>query len=372
MPQKRKPPRLWLRAEKQRDGTIRNTWIIKDGTANIRTGCLEDQVDEAETKLAEYLAEKYEAPRGGRSSEIKVGDVLTIYLDEKSESTSRPKETEQAISRLNEFFGDKLVSEIKGKLCRDFAVHRKTQSGSRRDLEILRAALRYYHKEYGLDVLPAVTLPEKSVPRERYLTRSEAAALLWACMGWEKHGEGKSVFWTRRRDQKRMHLARLVLIGIYTGTRLGAILNLQWMRSTTGGVVDLERSVIFRRADGERMAHNKRKTPVKMARRLVAHAHRWKRLDGWSDEKAGLRYVVNYLGDPITKPHKAFRSARAAAGLGEDVTPHVLRHTRGTWLAQAGVHSSEAAASLGLTVEEYERTYLHNDPDFQQNAADAY
>ncbi|MBP8234481.1 MAG: hypothetical protein KAY22_19485 [Rhizorhabdus sp.] len=32
----------------------------------------------------------------------------------------------------------------------------------------------------------------------------------------------------------------------------------------------------------------------------------------------------------------------------------------------------EAAASLGLTVEEYERTYLHNDPNFQQAAADAF
>ena len=54
------------------------------------------------------------------------------------------------------------------------------------------------------------------------------------------------------------------------------------------------------------------------------------------------------------------------------MTPHVLRHTRGTWLAQAGVPSGQAAASLGLTVDEYERTYLHNDPNFQQEAANAF
>lgn len=54
------------------------------------------------------------------------------------------------------------------------------------------------------------------------------------------------------------------------------------------------------------------------------------------------------------------------------MTPHVLRHTRGTWLAQAGVEAGQAAASLGLTVDEYERTYLHNDPEFQKAAADAY
>jgi integrase len=99
---------------------------------------------------------------------------------------------------------------------------------------------------------------------------------------------------------------------------------------------------------------------------------RWKRLDGWVDDKQGLRYVVNYLGKMIVKENKAFRSTIAAAGLSAEVTPHVLRHTRGTWLAQAGVEPGQAAASLGLTVEEYERTYLHNDPDFQQAAAEAY
>ena len=121
-----------------------------------------------------------------------------------------------------------------------------------------------------------------------------------------------------------------------------------------------------------RLAHNKRKTPVKIAKRLLAHLRRWKRLDRWVDGKAGIRYIVHYQGRAFTKENKSFRAAAAAAGLDKMVTPHVLRHTRGTWLAQSGVKSSEAAASLGLTVDEYERTYLHNDPDFQQAAADAY
>lgn len=365
MPQKRKPPRLWFRPDTK-------LWVIKDGDKRVWTGCGEADAAEAEQCLAAYIADKYEAPRGGRASEITIGDVLAVYLQEKSDTTSRPKETEQAIARLNEFFGNMVAADIRGKTCRDFAIHRITQSGARRDLEVLRASLRYYHKEYGLDVLPAVTLPQKSLPRERYLTRSEVAMLLWACMGWERIGVGPNAFWKRRRDQKRMHLARLILIGIYTGTRLGAVLDLQWIRNTNGGWVDLEKGIIFRRADGERVAHNKRKTPVKMARKLVFHMERWKRLDGWEDGRTGLRYAVHYQGAQITKPQKAFRSARAAVGLGDDVVPHVLRHTRGTWLAQAGVRSSDAAASLGLTVDEYERTYLHNDPSFQREAAEAY
>jgi integrase len=372
MPQARKPPRLWLRTETGRDGKQRSTWIIKADGRNIRTGCLAHQTGKAERKLGEYLAERYEAPRGGRSSEVTIGDVLTVYLDDKAASTAAPKTTEQIIGRLNDYFGAMTVSSIKGQTCRDFAGHRGTKSGARRDLEVMRAAIRHYHKEHGLDVLPAFTLPDKSVPRERYLTRSEAALLLWAALGWERVGTGANAFWTRRRDQKRAHLARLILIGLYTGTRPGAIKRLQWIRSTTGGWADVDRGVIFRRADGERVAHNKRKTPVKMAARLLAHMRRWKRLDGWTDGKHGLRYVAHYLGEPIVKENKAFRSTIAAAGLSSEVTPHVLRHTRGTWLAQAQVPPNEAAASLGLTVDEYERTYLHNDPDFQKAAADAY
>ena len=176
----------------------------------------------------------------------------------------------------------------------------------------------------------------------------------------------------RKRYQRRNHLARLVLIGIYTGTRPGAVLALQSVRSTTGGWVDLDRGVIFRRAEGERVAHNKRKTPVKIARRLALHMARWKCLDGWIAKRKDCAMSSISMGERIIKPNKAFRSAVAAAGLDSAVTPHVLRHTRGTWLAQAGVASGEAAASLGLTVDEYERTYLHNDPKFQQSAADAY
>ncbi len=369
MPRRPQPPRLWLRPDTA-------TWVIKDGAKRIGTGCGQADVASAERALAEYLASKYEAPRGGRAAEITIGDVLAVYLLEKADATSRPKETLQAVGRLNDYFGAMVVSDIKGKTCRAFSAHRMKPAAARRDLELLRAAIRYYHKEYGLDVLPAVTLPDKSTPREVYLTRSEAAALLWSCLGWQKVrvGTGANAYdrWERRRYHRGSHLARLILIGLYTGTRPGAIKALQWIRNTEGGWADLDRGVIFRRAEGERVAHNKRKPPVKIARRLLAHMKRWKRLDGWSDDKAGLRYIVHYYGKPLVKENKAFRAAIAAAGLSGDVTPHVLRHTRGTWLAQRNVPSHQAAASLGLTVEEYERTYLHNDPDFQQSAADAY
>lgn len=362
MPRKKEPARLWLREDT-------GYWFIKDDGKRHPTGCAEGEIERAEEALRAFVAEKYQPERGGSAAQVTVGDILIVYLDEKCPETSRPKETQAAIARLNLFWGNRKANEIRGKTCREFAEERGTESGARRDLEVMRAAVNYYHREYGLDVVPAITLPEKSAPREGYLTRSQVAALLWACLGFKKGKDGKV---RRLKGHARPHLARIILIGIYTGTRLGAMLDLQWIRSTTGGYADMEREVIFRRAQGERVAHNKRKPPVKMARRLAAHMRRWKRLDGWTDDRVGLRHVCHYGGVKLNKPHKAFRTIRTIAGFEDDTVLHLLRHTRGTWLAQAQVPPNEAAASLGLTVDEYERTYLHNDPDFQKNAAEAY
>lgn len=263
------------------------------------------------------------------------------------------------LDRINDFFGEMLVTEIRGQACRDYADDRGNEGGSRRDLEALRAAINYYHAEHTLDMIPKVTLPDKGMPRERWLTRQEIARLIRAA----------------RKTKQCHHLVRLILIGLYTGTRLSAVLNLQWMPNTNGGHVDIAKGVIYRKAEGERVAHNKRKTPVKVPPRLMRFLRYWYAADTAVDElgrEVRLRYTVHYRGEKMTKPHKAFRTIRAVAGLGEDVTPHVLRHTRATWLAQAGVDAHEAAASLGLTVEEFERTYSHTSPDFQLAAANAF
>ena len=52
------------------------------------------------------------------------------------------------------------------------------------------------------------------------------------------------------------------------------------------------------------------------------------------------------------------------------MTPHVLRHTRATWLMKAGVDMWEAAGALGMSPEMVSRTYGHHHPDFQKKAAE--
>jgi integrase len=269
---------------------------------------------------------------------------MRVYAMEHAPTVARPDTIGHHLSALADFWGRRKVSEIKGSTCRSYAATRK-QSMARHELETLRAAVNYFHKEYGLDPVPAFTMPPKSRPRERWLTRDEAARLLWGA-------------------RRTPHLARFILIGLYTGTRSGAILGLSWLPSVSTGYVDLDAGVMHRSGSAERQSR-KRKPPVAIPARLLAHMRRWKAMDG------PLRSVVHWNDGRVESIKKAFRTARGNANLSADVTPHTLRHTAGTWLMQQGVEPWQAAGFLGMTVEMLERTYGHHSPHFQKQAADA-
>jgi integrase len=357
MPRPKLPARLVLRADRPTDeeraaGIKRYNWVIRDGDRYVRTGCAEGEIAQAADKLGEYLAEQKNernpVKRNGKASELSVGDILSVYLEERASSTARPKETEASLFRLNEFWGHRKASQILGPMCREYAKVRGSVSGARRDLENLRAAVNHYKREYGLEFAPAITLPQKSISREKWLTRAEAAALLWAC--W------------RDKSNKRRHLVRFILIGVYTGTRHDAILRLQWLPNTTGGWADLDNALIYRRA--EKTRETKKRTPTaRIPGRLLAHMKRWRALD------QGILPIVHYHGRAISRLEKSFRSARAEAGLGPDAIPHALRHTAITWLMQEGHEINDVASWAGVTVEELQRTYWHHHPDFQGDIA---
>jgi integrase len=161
-------------------------------------------------------------------------------------------------------------------------------------------------------------------------------------------------------SRKSQHLARFILLGLYTGTRSGNLLRLKWDQ------IDLSAGVMARVASGEAQDAKKRAPAVRLGRRIISHLRRWLR----RDRAMGVEYVCHYEGAPIKKLRRSWAAAIERAGLGPDVTPHTLRHTRATWLMQAGIDPWEAAGHLGMTVETLERTYGHHHPSFQQRAAE--
>ena len=99
---------------------------------------------------------------------------------------------------------------------------RGNAGGARRDLEDLRAAINHHAAEGLHRSIVRVTLPEKGPPRDRWLTRSEAAKLLWICwrhreLQLRHRGSDKGRKLPTTRYPLR-HLARFILVALYTGT----------------------------------------------------------------------------------------------------------------------------------------------------------
>ena len=68
---------------------------------------------------------------------------------------------------------------------------------------------------------------------------------------------------------------------------------------------------------------------------------------------------------------RSFDAACARAKL-TDVTPHVLRHTCGTWLAQRGKDLHTIGGMLGHSDPRTTKLYTHHHPEHLRDALDAF
>jgi len=402
-----KGARLWLEPEEWKDGKLERVaaWCIRDGSRKIRTGCPEDHRAEAEKKLAEHIASKYTVPteRNRHPSKILVLDVLNLYQNEVVPTHARPDETASRIASLSEWWGflhddaskitskPAYLSDVNGKRCRDYVKWRTAQQRrsskpektgkparpitdamARRELEDMRAAINYHRQEGYCSEIVSVVLPAKSPPRDVWLTRQEAARVLWAAWRARQVMRDEATL----RDVGR-HVARFSLVGLYSGTRSAAICGASFRPAIGRGHVDVERGVFHRRARGAKET-NKRQPPAPISDRLLAHLRRWKRLGGTEAGKRfgiGVHAVVEWCGKPVKSVKKGFAAAVRAAGLptegADKVTPHILRHTAATWMMREGVPTWTAAGFLGMSEKVLIENYGHHHPDLQGSAAQA-
>jgi integrase len=91
----------------------------------------------------------------------------------------------------------------------------------------------------------------------------------------------------------------------------------------------------------------------------------------WGSHKNTVTVDINYYGKPVLRMDQSFRRVVADAGL-KDVTPHTLRHTSATWMAQAGVPLWVIAKYLGHSSSRTtEKIYAHHNPSFLLEAKQA-
>jgi integrase len=347
---------MWFR-DARRDAagnlTHAGAWFVLDGTSQVGTGLGEGATpDQKEKALSAYLIEKHSDVRAAGLKDpvnIAIADVLTLYVKEKAKDHADPTKTDSRIGFLSAFWSGKMLSEVTGATCREYARTRPEQA-ARRELEDLRAAINYHRHEGLHDRIVSVVLPDKAPSRERWLTREEAAHLIRTTWRHTSKPAGNGAV-----TRNRQHVARFMVVARYMGSRASVIAaaSIEPKRPRSGPWIDLGTGTFHGRGVGERVT-NKRKQAVVVPPELLGHLRRWR--------KNGQRFVVEWHGKPVLSVKGAHGEAVAAAGLDDKVTQHTWRHTVATWLLSEGAEPYKVADFLAVDVKTLTRVYAHAIP----------
>jgi len=298
------------------------SWYVRD--QGSRTSLKTKDRATALSRLEDYRR----APSGA----LLASDVQT-YMAERSTAASHDQMV-IAWRHLEPFFGHLRHDQITRNHCRAFMAYRLkvVKAGTvARELSVLKAAVRYCHPNSPAQF----EVPPAGRPRDRRLTRDEFKRLLDAC--------------------DIPHVKLFIVLTLSTGARRSAILELTWDR------VDMAQRRVDLRRDAE---YGKGRAVVPMtilARDALAEAF----------DIRQSTHVIEYAGRPVSTVKRGFARAASRAGL-KGVTPHVLRHTAASWMAEAGVPMSEIAAYLGHKDSRItERVYAKFSPSYLAKAAQA-
>ncbi len=281
---------------------------------------------EAEREFADFL-KRWNAPGDT------IADIMQAYLRDKKATASDVDRLVYCWQALRGMFGSLLPHQVTRDSCREYAARRCASAGTiRRELTTLRAGLRWFDPQCRA----VFDLPPPPPPRERYLSRAEYEMLVDSA-------------------RRTPHVYLFVILGIATAARATALLELPWNR------VDLDRGII-RLGAASRLKGRATVPITDRASQALTEAR----------EVARTPFVIEYAGERVGRIRKAFMRAVDRAGLGKDVTPHVLRHTAAVWMAEAGTPMAEIAQYLGHSSPEITyRVYARYSPSYLRGAAAA-
>jgi integrase len=314
MPRRNSGPRLRFLGKR---GCYYITWTERHRSRERSTGTADRR--QAEIALAEFIhvRTREAGPRG--PTETLVTDLLADYAEERGPKTAAPWRIGAAIAPLTTFWQGRTVAEVTRQTCaRYVAVRARSNGTARRELGVLRAAINHAHAEGRLTRTVIVHLPDSAEPRDRWLTRTEAAALLRAAI---------------HEPRVRLYLPLFILMALYCGARKEAILALRWSQvDLIAGRID------FNAPDARRT--NKRRSRIPIPSKRLAHLRRAR------PRGTDLGFVINDSGARLRDVKRGFTTACRRAEL-VGVSPHVLRHTCATWLMRRGSRCGRPPVSWG-------------------------
>ena len=330
----------------QRGGRFYVAWWADGRGQRVSTGTAD--LGAARRFLADFAA-GFATPEPPPSPTI--GAMLTEYLADRKGHVASYATLEAATNALRRHLGDLSANALTKERALFYARQRRAEGYEvgppdarrrkpvadgtiTRELVTLRAAFAWARGAGWSVGQPVIPVPPAAPPRDRWLTPAEAARLLDAC--------------------RAAHVRLFVLLALHTAARAGALLALQWRQ------VDLER----RRLDLGPAVGKKGRAVVAINDALLPA------LEAAHEGRTGDAVIETAAGEPVASIKTGFRAAARRAGL-PGVTPHTLRHTAATWMAQAGVPLRDVAAVLGHKDSTMvQRVYAHHHPDHMRAATD--
>lgn len=318
-------------------GRLKGRWVVmwneEDGKRRRYRLAAETRQD-AEREARELILYA-QAPETG----VTVAQAWAAYQEDMGERRQASK-LEQVGRNVLPFFGHLGVDQITVEDCRAYIADRRAagrKDGTiRTELNCLRATVKWAEKRGLVNSAPHIELPRMPPPRDRYLTRSEASALIEAAID--------------------PHIRLAILLMLTTAGRIGALLELTWDR------VDLERRVI--KLAGNDIGPKKGRATVPINDTLVAALQA-------AEASSVSPYVIEWGGRRVGSIKTGFNAAVKRAGIAH-CTPHDLRRTAGRFMVESGVPIEEVAQYLGHTNPSVTRsTYSQFSPDYLRRAAGA-
>lgn len=239
------------------------------------------------------------------------------------------------------FWAHVVPDEITTEKCREWTAKRRAAGKHDgtiwTELGHLRSVMNWARDAKLISSAPKIERPPKPAPKDRTLTRGELERLVDAA--------------------KAPHIRLAIILLICTGARVGAVLDLTWSR------VDFARRQIRLRLDDTLQRKGRATVPINDWLMAALTAAKAASIDG-------CEYVIEYNGNPVKSIKTGFNAAVAAAGL-DDVTPHVIRHSVASLMAEDGVSMSEIAKFLGHEDSRItEKVYARFSPDHLRRAAE--
>lgn len=315
---------------------------------------------DAQAREAQMKAELREAAIHGGIEELTLTEGFERYYVTRIKPTAKQANANKvldAIGRIQRDLGpETLLSELTTPVLtrwRD-SLRRATPEGDsepgiplapaskNRYRDTLLAMLRMAHDDWGaLAKMPRLPRVKQGEQVTRWLTEDEEQRLL---------------------EASSEHLRELLTFLLDTGARKSEAVGLEWPQVR----LDVDRPVVqFINTKGGRP----RGVPVPNRT-----AELLRRLHDEESERGGARvaaagHVFMWIPPgtsepvPYADPKKGFRAARTRAGLGSDVTIHVMRHTYASRLVMRGESIYDVSKLLGHSSVKMTERYAHLAPD---------